>query len=593
LARLSPAAAARVLTTGVAAVGGGVVAFWWLHLPHGFASLVDATSAVGQLSGLLAGYSLIVLIAVMGRIPLLEATVGSDRLTRGHAVAGRYTVSLLVLHGCTVAWAYALGGRVSVPREALLLLRDYPDVSWAAVGGGILLGVGLVSIRAARRRLSYEVWYHLHLLTYLALALAFSHQFAVGRDFVHDRAARVAWSALYVTVLAAVVHYRLVRPVVRSLRTSLRVADVVTEPSGCTSIRLQGRDIADLGARSGQFFRLRFMAEGLWWQCHPFSLSAPPSADGLRFTIMPVGDHTRALARLRTGTRVLAEGPYGTLTAARRRHAKVLLIAGGIGITPLRALFESIEAGPGQLSLIYRCRSETEATFRSELEELARARGASVVYVTGRTADLERPLDADHLRSLVPDLAERDVFLCAPEQLMADVTRSLRDVGLPRADIHSESFELLAGSGIPRWQTVGVSVVLLCVLGVVGVRAELLGRATGPWLAAPSAPIVAAGPPTGADANGDVTILGPIERTLFSSVQVAAVLRHGRLFDVRALMLPNHDAHSRQLSAMAEPILRQEALRAGNARINAVTGASYTSQAYAQSLQGALDRAPH
>src|SRR6266702_7264712 len=115
-----------------------------------------------------------------------------------------------------------------------------------------------------------------------------------------------------------------------------------------------GRHVEELNAEAGQFFRWRFLARGLWWASSPYSLSAPPRRDRLRITVKAAGDHSHALRRLKPGTRVIAEGPYGAMTGAARSRSKVLLIAGGVGITPLRALLESLPAAPGDLTLIYR-----------------------------------------------------------------------------------------------------------------------------------------------------------------------------------------------------------------------------------------------
>jgi uncharacterized protein with FMN-binding domain len=93
------------------------------------------------------------------------------------------------------------------------------------------------------------------------------------------------------------------------------------------------------------------------------------------------------------------------------------------------------------------------------------------------------------------------------------------------------------------------------------------------------------------NAAGEMLLAGPIERTLYAEVQVQVTMKHGRLVDVTALLLPNRDARSRQLSAMAAPILRREALASGGSRVDAVTGATYTSGAYQQSLVGALSKA--
>lgn len=85
---------------------------------------------------------------------------------------------------------------------------------------------------------------------------------------------------------------------------------------------------------------------------------------------------------------MFAEGPYGALTAAVRRRRKVLLIARGVGVTPLRALFETIPAAPGDLTLVYRASQGRDIVFRRELEAIAEERGARLIFVTGRRPQL-------------------------------------------------------------------------------------------------------------------------------------------------------------------------------------------------------------
>jgi len=300
-----------------------------------------------------------------------------------------------------------------------------------------------VSARALRPRLRYETWYYLHFYTYLAAALALSHQFADGAQFMTDTAARVAWSALYIGVGAAIAWYRFVTPARQAVRHRLRVVAVVPETPGVVSLVIGGRHLAELRAEPGQFFRWRFLTRDLWWTSAPYSLSAPPHGDRLRITVKAAGDHSRALLALRPGTRVVTEGPYGALTGAVRRQRKVLLIAGGAGITPLRALLESLPAAPGDLTLIYRVSSLRDTMFRRELEQLAAARQAKVWFVAGTRAELDGdPLAAGELARRVPDLASHDVYVVGPPELTAAVTRELRDAGVRKRQIHNESFEL-------------------------------------------------------------------------------------------------------------------------------------------------------
>ena len=145
--------------------------------------------------------------------------------------------------------------------------------------------------------------------------------------------------------------------------------------------------------------------------------------------------------RIPIGTRVFIEGPYGVQTGARRTRPKVLLVAGGIGIAPLRALLDALPARPGDLTLLYRVHDARDVVFRDELDTLARTRGVRVHYlVGGRQPEGADPLDAAALERLVPDVRDHDVYLCGPVSMMQRVERALRRLGLPARQIHAERF---------------------------------------------------------------------------------------------------------------------------------------------------------
>ena len=437
LRQARPAPVLALIAVGAALVLG----LWWHDTPavSGFGGWL--TNA-GRITGLLAGYAVVVLVALMARIPALERGIGSDRLARWHAMGGRYTVSLVAAHGVLITWGYAVTAHTGVARQAKTLLLSYPDVLMATVAGLLLIGIGVISARAARARMRYETWYYLHLYTYLAVALAFAHQFATGADFRGNLLARVVWSAMYVTVGVLLVWFRLLTPVRQALRHGLRVAAVDSEGPGTVSIYITGRHLHELAAAPGQFFRWRFLTRHGWWSANPYSLSAPTDPRVLRITAKDVGDHSGSLAALRPGTRVLAEGPYGAFTAERRTRRKVLLLAGGVGITPLRALFETLPAAPNDLTLIYRASSARDLIFRAELEQIAATRGARLHYLLGSRSRLRHdPLSPAVLTSLVPDLRWYDVYVCGPTGMTAAAIRALRAAGVRRRHIHHESFE--------------------------------------------------------------------------------------------------------------------------------------------------------
>lgn len=583
LTRAANAAAAPALA-GVLAAGLVLVLLtWYRHIPPTLYGAGDLLTAVGRLTGLAAGYASAVLIVIMARVPVLERSVGADRLTRWHAGLGRLTVALVLLHGASVVTGYALAARVPVWTQAGRLLVHYPYVSWALAAGVLLVLAGVLSARAALRRVGYERWYLLHLLTYVAVGLAFAHEVGDGADLLYDPAARIAWTVGWAAVAGCVLVFRIGRPAVAALRHGVRVAELVPEAPGVVSLLLAGRRLDALRAEPGQFVRLRPLTRAGWWQAHPFSLSAPPTSTQLRVTVKAVGNHTVLLHTLAPGTRVLMEGPYGTFTARRLRCNYALLVAGGIGIAPLRALFETLLAP--RLTLLYVCRSPAAAVFRAELDEIAAARGARLVYLTG-SASFARTL-----AELVAQPADLDAYLCGPPALRHAAAAALRAAGVPRRRIHQESFQLpRAGArGVAVPAAAGVATLASLAL-LTGPRISWHQPAAGGPAAAAAAPLGRAGPARRMNATH---ILGPAERTLYSTVQVEVTITGGRLTGVRAVALPDLDAHSRELSATAAPILRREALASAGRHIRVVSGATYTSTAYAQSLQGALDALHH
>src|SRR3954447_17686577 len=226
--RTAPPSAGAHPGAVLAAIGAGAIGcllLWWQNTPS-VNGLGDWLTNAGRITGPLAGSGVVVLAALMARIPPLERGIGADRLARWHAMGGRYSVSLVVAHGLLIIWGYAVTAHTNVVSQTKTLLLSYPDILMATVAGLLLVGVGLISMRAARKRMRYETWYYLHFYTYVAVALAFSHQFATGADFMTNAAARVVWGAMYAAVAAAVLWYRVAVPVRQSLRQQLRVESV-------------------------------------------------------------------------------------------------------------------------------------------------------------------------------------------------------------------------------------------------------------------------------------------------------------------------------------------------------------------------------
>lgn len=151
-----------------------------------------------------------------------------------------------------------------------------------------------------------------------------------------------------------------------------------------------------------------------------------------------------------------------------------------------------------------------------------------------------------------------------------------------------------------------VTIILaVAIIGALGLTAKGHKNNAGTALVSPSSTTSpntiapSSGSTTGMNSNSsmsmgsykDGTYSGPAEDTLYGPVQIAAVVSGGKITDVKFLQMPSDLGHSQEVTTYAEPYLKDETIQKQSASISFVSGATTTSEAYAQSLQAALDQA--
>ncbi|WP_298875678.1 ferric reductase-like transmembrane domain-containing protein [uncultured Microbacterium sp.] len=409
----------------------------------------DTLNALGRAAGLASANLLFYQVLLMARVPLFERGFGRDGITRMHRIVGFWSFALFSAHIGLQILGYAVQAGINPLEQAWQFVWDYPGMLLATAGTGLLLLVVVTSMRKARRRLRYESWHLLHLYGYLGVGLAIPHMLWTGADFTVSPAATSYWWAMWGVTVATIVVFRLGLPLARSLRHGIRVGAVERDGRSGVSVRMTGRRIDALRARGGQFFVWRFLDGAGWTRGHPFSLATDPADGELVISARFVGDGTHRLATLRPGTRVLIEGPYGTMTADERRGGHLLMIGAGAGVAPLVAILEEAEWAPGEATLIVRDHTADDALRVGAIDRLVRERGLRHAPLPGPRARTTSPwlpashaqwAGADLIRYVSPLPAETDVFLCGPQPWMDAVRTDLRRAGVPAERVHLEAF---------------------------------------------------------------------------------------------------------------------------------------------------------
>ena len=394
---------------------------------------------VAKFFGLHAALILMFQLLLVARLSWLDRRIGMDRLTVWHRWIGFTLLWTVLTHATLAVLGYATLDNASTGKT-FLALAGVPASLLGMLAATIIVVIGAISTRSVRRRLRYETWHGLHLLLYVALGLAFVHQLIETTTFKSSPFAFAYWWALWLFAFGSLVVGRIVVPLRRNSRHQFRVAAVVPESPDVVSVHVTGRHLDQLPALAGQFFIWRFPGHNHWWLANPFSMSAAPNGRSLRLTAKAVGTTSAGLRNLRVGARAFLEGPYGAFTSLHRTRPGVLLIAGGVGVTPVRALLE--EHTPGDFVVLYRVRDERDAVLLNELRQLVAARRGRLHLLTGRTGDGARPFEPDALRYLVPDIVERDVYVCGPPAMTSAVLSGLRRLKVPNRQVHAEKFSM-------------------------------------------------------------------------------------------------------------------------------------------------------
>ena len=431
---------------------GSVVIVTAMFLVDGGATNVtdwpSALDAISRLTALVGTDLLLIHMLLVARIPWIDKFYGHDKATIAHKKLGKTVLYFVVAHFLASLISFSITEGKNLVATWWWFITDVEDMLTATLGLLLMVLVVVTSLNFARRKMSYEAWFYVHLLSYASVLLAVPHIFTSGSDIAGKPLQTIYWAALYFFVAFSLVWYRALQPVVASLGKGLKVSQVVRESEDTISIYVTGKNIIRLGAQAGQFFLVRPLAKGHWYKAHPFSISATPVDQYLRFTIAIRGDDSAWLQTIKPGTRLILEGPYGVFTEERRTREKVVLMASGIGVTPVRALAESLVARPGDITVIYRVRNEADANLIEELRELCRIRGHKFAVIAGQRGPNGSWLNADpwgrndqqRLLEIAPDLADSDVFICGPEVWTRQVVKTVVRTGTPSAQIHSEEF---------------------------------------------------------------------------------------------------------------------------------------------------------
>lgn len=408
-------------------VGGG---FWWdVSMGLGFAGLT----------------MMAVQFVLTARFRRATAPFGIDVIYAFHRYLAYALLAVLTLHPLIlVVQDPEVWSAVLTPWSAPI------ELAAGTISLAILVLLVAVSVLRKQLRIPYEAWRFTHLMASVgAVGFAVGHMWGIGH-YSGVPAVRVLWWAIGMSLLGIVLYVRVFRPL-RLLRRPWRIGSVRPEPGNAWVLRVEPVGHDGLEFQPGQFAWLSIGRSPLRMAEHPFSIASAPREDGsLEFVIKELGDFTRTVGRIPSGTRAWVDAPYGAFSIDRHPDAPgYVFIAGGIGVAPMLGMLRALaERGDTRRHRFFTGHSELDRIpMQSQIDQLGSELELDVVTILetppeGWMGEVGR-LDLEILdRHLPPERASLEYFICGPVPMIRAAESYLSQLGIPRPRVHTELFDM-------------------------------------------------------------------------------------------------------------------------------------------------------
>ncbi len=401
---------------------------------------------IAQVTALVGLSALMLQVILASRFSFIERWFGQDVIMRFHRTMGLTGFFLILLHPVALTSSYLL----QFPE----LVKDFlwPVWGWKLLGQisfSLLLLIVVLSVWTVAFKLKYHWWRRIHTLMYLVILGGFIHSLKLGSDLFAGSSLRYYWYGLGTLALLSFLHSRVINPLWPRLHP-YTIASVQAPATRVHTIAFEENPKHTVAYAPGQFLFVKFLSNGITGEWHPFTISSSPTEPNLKISAKESGDWTSTLGSLMPGDRALIQAPFGRFSFTHLNNKKDLVfIAGGIGITPFRSMLKYMQDTNMQdrsVQLLYANRTRHDIAFFEELNEIEQATKAiSIVHVLSDDPTWQGEhgrINEVCITKYIKDITAKEYFICGPPPMMAAIKNTLRTLGVPRHQIHTEEFSL-------------------------------------------------------------------------------------------------------------------------------------------------------
>lgn len=323
---------------------------------------------------------------------------------------------------------------------------------WFGTGALVLMiPLAATSFDSMVSRLGGKRWKLLHRLNYVIVLFGVVHYYLlVKADTTKPKAFAITFAALMLTRLIPEK-----KPAKRKRAFwsgELSIARITDETHNVKTFRFVNPDGGStelpFSHLAGQYINLKLMIDGKRVN-RSYTIASPPTRNTYcEISVKKASYASKYLhEQWREGHLVKVSAPAGKFYFEGHESNRIVLIAGGIGITPMMSVIRSLtdRNWTGEMYLLFSVREDKDIVFKDELAELqAKHRNLRVQYVvTSRDGQIKR----ETITNFVPGIDRGPVMLCGPDPMMTAMRKLLVEIGIPDAEIHQEAFISPASTG--------------------------------------------------------------------------------------------------------------------------------------------------
>ncbi|MDD4201787.1 MAG: ferredoxin reductase family protein [Candidatus Pacebacteria bacterium] len=387
---------------------------------------------LGRWSGIIGFTCLSLLIFSGDTARFFDRFLGLDRIIKFQRKFSLFTAFFVFLHPIFFIISNRTFARYLIPDFAIFPL------ALGAVSLYIFIVVLISSL--IYKRISYNIWQYIHILTYLLFFFGLYHAINMG-SFIIFSSVKILYGFLFLAIIIGIA-YRTWYKIKERFKEKFYVEKIIKETNDTFSLFLKTK--RKVVFKAGQFFFLRINKNNLYAR-HPFTTSSSPNEKLLRFTIKNTGRFTKTAFCLQRGEEVILDGPFGIFTLKDRKK-DIVFIAGGVGITPFMSMIRNnlYSREKQNILLLYGSKTKEDIIFKDELNKIEE-KWLKTVYILSKEMSplswcergyINKPLIEKYVKNPKGSL----FYICGPEIMKESSVKILLDLGVKKRDIFIEDF---------------------------------------------------------------------------------------------------------------------------------------------------------